>query len=69
MQRAEGPVTGCCEHGNEILASMSGGELCDDLGECHPFRKDCSSHLIILERLKISVRNSTTYGRASGFLQ
>jgi hypothetical protein len=29
-----GPVTGCCEHGDELLGSIKGGEFLDELGDC-----------------------------------
>jgi hypothetical protein len=29
-----GPVTGCCEHGNEPSGSIKGGEILDQLTDC-----------------------------------
>jgi hypothetical protein len=30
----QGPVAGCCEHGNELPGSIKGGEFLDWLSDC-----------------------------------
>jgi len=30
----QGPVVGCCEHGNETSGSVKGGEFLDKLSNC-----------------------------------
>jgi hypothetical protein len=30
----QGPVAGCCEHGNEPSGSIKGGEFLDSLSDC-----------------------------------
>jgi len=33
-------VAGCCEHGNELLFSLKGGEFLDQLSDCWLLSKD-----------------------------
>jgi len=39
----QGPVVGSCEHGNEPLGSIKGGELRDYLSDYQLFNKDSAS--------------------------
>jgi hypothetical protein len=41
----QGPVVGSCEHGNEPLSFIKGGEFIDQLSDYELFKKDSSSLL------------------------
>jgi hypothetical protein len=36
----QGPVAGCCEHGNEPSGSIKGREFLDKLSDCQLLKKD-----------------------------
>jgi hypothetical protein len=35
-----GPVAGSCEHGNETLGSLKGGEVLDELNDYHLWKEN-----------------------------
>jgi hypothetical protein len=55
MQRAEDPVMGCCEQGNETVVSIICGELFEKLNKYQIFKNDYSTRLIKLQALQLPI--------------